>query len=197
MVLNERLRKENNLLRNKINSLNEIYLENNRLKTLLSLKKQSSFKVIAAKVIGRSNDNWSSVIVIDRGTMSGVRRGMSVINYLGLIGRVIEVSSGDSKILLLSDPNMAVSAIVQRSRQEGLVSGTLGARLVMRYLPEEPDLKVGDKIVTSGLNPAYPKGLLIGKVIEVAKEFSTLSRYAIIEPAANLSNIEEVLVIVQ
>jgi rod shape-determining protein MreC len=86
---------------------------------------------------------------------------------------------------------------VQRSRQEGLVTGTLGGNLIMRYLPEEPDIQVSDTIITSGLNGFYPKGLLIGTVIDVGKEFSGLSHYALVKPEAKLSNIEEVLIIIQ
>jgi len=196
-VQNEKLKKEVDLLRNKLNTQEEIYQENLRLKELLSFKNKSSYKVIATRVIGRSLDSWSSSVIIDKGKRNGIKRGMTVINYSGLVGRVIDTQEFTSKILLISDPNFAVSAIVQRSRQEGLVSGTLGTHLVMRYLPEKSDINIGDVIVTSGLNEAYPKGLLIGTVVDIGKEFSGLSRYAIIKPAVNLSNIEEVLIIVQ
>jgi rod shape-determining protein MreC len=87
--------------------------------------------------------------------------------------------------------------MLQRSRQEGLISGTLGNYLIMRYLPEDVDAKPGDIVITSGLNELYPKGVLIGTVAEINKEFSGLSRYAIVRPAVTLSGIEEVLVIVQ
>jgi rod shape-determining protein MreC len=98
--------------------------------------------------------------------------------------------------MLISDPNLGVSALVQRSRQEGLVSGTLGTYLTMRYLPKDADIKIQDVIVSSGLNEVYPKGLLIGTVIDIGKEFSGLSRFATIKPAIDLSNIEEVLIII-
>jgi rod shape-determining protein MreC len=122
---------------------------------------------------------------------------MAAITYLGLLGRVAETSESTSKIMLVSDPDMGVSGLIQRSRQEGLVCGTLGSHLIMKYLPEEADIKVSDIVVTSGLSQEYPKGLLIGRVIDIGREFSGLSRYAVIEPAVKLSNIEEVLIIVQ
>ena len=196
-IQDEKLTKENDLLRQKLNTLNEIYFENARLKKMLSLKQQSPYQLIAARVIGRSLDSWSSVIIIDKGSSSGIKRGMATITYLGLLGRVSETTESTSKILLISDPNLSISGVVQRSRQEGLVSGTLGTQLIMRYLPEEADIRISDTIVTSGLNAAYPKGLLIGKVVDISKEFSGLSRYAIIKPAVNLSNIEEVLIVIQ
>ena len=196
LIQNERLKKEIDYLRQKLNTAGEIYLENERLKNLLSFKQKSSYKVIAARVIGRSLDSWSSVIIIDKGSYSGIKRGMTAITYLGLVGQVIETTESTSKIMLLSDTNLGVSGIVQRSRQEGLVSGTLGSNLMMRYLPKECDIKTSDVIITAGLTSTYPKGLLIGTVVDVGEEFSGLSRYAIIKPSANLSNIEEVLIII-
>jgi rod shape-determining protein MreC len=152
--------------------------------------------VVPARVIGRSADNWSSIVIIDKGSYNGIRRGFVAINYLGLVGRVIEVGDTASKIMLINDPSLGVSSVVQRSRQEGLVSGTLGRSLIMKYLPKDADIQPSDTIVTSGLTSAYPKGLLIGTVVSIGEEFSGLSRYAIIMPAVNLSSIEEVLIII-
>lgn len=191
----ERLKKEIDFLNYKINSLQECSLENLRLKEILNLKNKSAFKVIASQVIGRPADSWSLALIIDKGSNHGITYGMSVINYLGLVGKVIQVFPTTSKVMLLADPNLRVAARVQRSRQEGLVCGTFGANLIMRYLPYDADVEVGDIIVTSGLDNFYPKGILIGKVIEVCKEFSGLSKYALIKPAVNFSTVEEVLVV--
>jgi rod shape-determining protein MreC len=195
LVENERLRDQVDFLRQKINALAQVYLENRRLNNLLSLKQKFAYKVIAARVIARSPDNWSSAIVIDKGSSSGIRQGLVAITYLGLVGRLVETSTLTSKVMLINDSNLSISAIVQRSRQEGLISGTLGSSLIMRYLPKDADIKVNDVIITSGLTDNFPKGLLIGTVTDVGEEFSGLSRYAIVKPAANLSNIEEVLII--
>ena len=193
---NERLKKENDFLRYKLNGLNEIYLENLRLKNSLSFKQSSALKFISARVIARPADNWSTGLIINKGAVNGIRKGMAAVNYLGLAGRVVETTGSTSKIMLLSDPNLGVSSLVQRSRQEGLVCGTLGANLLMKYLPEDADIKLNDVIVTSGLNDTYPKGLFIGTVIDVGKEFSGLSRYAVVKPAVSLSSIEEILIVV-
>lgn len=193
---NKILKGEVDFLRNKLNTQNELLLENSRLKQMLSFKQKSPLRLRAARVIGQSPDNWSASVIIDKGGSSGIRRGMTAITFLGLVGKVVEAQEFTSKIMLITDPNMGVSAIDQRSRQEGLVSGTLGANLIMRYLPpEEPDIKLNDTIITSGLNTAFPKGLLIGRVAAVGREFSGLSSYAIIKPAVNLSDIEEVFVV--
>lgn len=196
-IQNERLKKEMDLLKQKLNAQEEVSLENARLNNLLSLKQKSPYKMIAAKVIGRSPDNWSSVIIIDKGRSSGIKPGLVVIDYLGLVGRVIEVSPSTSKIILLKDTNFSVSGVVQRSRQEGLVSGTLGAFLIMKYLPKDSDIEISDTIITSGLTEVYPAGLLIGTVVEIGEEFSGIMRYAVVKPSVNLSNLEEVLIIMQ
>jgi len=197
MAENVRLKNELDFFKQKISALNEIYLENKRLKELLSFKQKSSYKIVAAaRVIARSADNWSSVIIIDKGSLQGIRRGMIAVTYLGLAGRVIETTSSTSKVMLINDPNLGVSAIIQRSRQEGLVSGTLGNFLVMRYLSDDADIKISDIVITSGFSDACPKGILVGRVVEVGEEFSGLSRYGVIRPAVNTSSIEELLIII-
>lgn len=190
----ELLEKEVGLLRQKNNALNEAALENERLKALLVLKEKSAYKVIAARVIARSPDNWASVVIIDKGALSGIKRGFVALNYSGLAGRVVQTTLSTSKIVLINDPSLSVSALVQRSRQEGVVSG-LGNSLIMKYLPKEADLKISDLIITSGLSDNYPKDLIIGRIIDIGEEFSGLSRYAIIKPAVNLSTLEELLII--
>ncbi len=196
MVQRQRLYNELQLLKKTLNDANEALIENNRLKKILLFKQNSAFRVLAARVIARSPDNWSQAVIIDKGSSSGIKKGYIAINYLGLIGRVIEVSGQASKILLISDPGLGVSSVVQRSRQEGLVTGTLSTNLIMRYLPKDADITPTDVIVTSGLTANFPKGLIIGTVIDIDEEFSGLSKYAIIKPAVNLSGIEEVLVII-
>lgn len=147
-------------------------------------------------MIGSAADTWSSAVILDKGRSNGVRKGQVAVTYAGLAGRVVEVSDSTSKVMLMNDPDLSVSCIDQRSRQEGLVSGTLGNTLVMKYISKDADIAVGDTIVTSGLTEAFPKGILVGEVREIGEEFSGLSRYAVILPAANLANLEEVLVII-
>jgi rod shape-determining protein MreC len=196
-VQNDVLKDQADFLKNKLNAARELQAENARLKNLLKLKERPAYKTIAANVIARSPDNWAALIVIDKGSFHGLSRGMAVTNYLGLVGRIAEVSRYESKVILINSPDLSVSALCQRSRQEGLVSGTLGGSLIMRYLPKDADIRPADIIITSGLTEVYPKGLVIGTVTDVGEEFSGLSHYAVIKPAANLSSIEEVLIVIQ
>jgi len=195
MILAEKLQVDVNLLRWRLFELREVTQENSRLNNLLNFKQKSPLRMVAARVIGRSLDSWSSSIVIDKGRYNGVKNGMVVVSPQGLVGSIVESSENTAKVLLINDPNQGVSSIVQRSRQEGLVSGTLGTSLIMRYLPDEAVIAVGDIIVTSELSQIYPKGLLVGRVVNIGREFSGLNRYALVKPAADLANIEEVLVI--
>lgn len=191
-----RLNKELEILRRRLFDLRELEQENVRLRGLLNFKQKSTLRLVSARVIARSPDSWSSSVIIDKGKFNGVRRGMAVINGQGLVGRVAESVDYSSKVILINDPSQGISSIVQRSRQEGLVSGSLGSNLIMRYLPEDAQITIGDIIVSSELSQVYPKGLLIGKVVNIAKEFSGLSLYAVVKPAADLSSLEEVSVII-
>jgi len=197
MMAARRLITENDNLKRKILEQEEYRLENDRLKNLLSLKQKMPLKVIAAQVIARSADSWVSLIIINKGTRQGIRKGYVVITFAGLAGRVIEVSDLTSKVMLINDPHLGVSAIIERTRQEGLVSGTLGNTLIMRYLPKDADIQPGDKIITSGLTEMYPKGLAVGTVVSFGDEFSGLSRYAIVKPEVALGAIEDVLVVAE
>ena len=196
MLQAQRLQNNVDLLRWRLFELREIAQENARLKNLLNFKHKSSLRLVPARVIGRAIDSWSSSVVIDKGKYNGVRSGMVVISPKGLVGSIVESMDNTSKVLLINDPNQGISSIVQRSRQEGLVSGTLGSNLIMRYLPDEAQIVVGDVIVTSELSQAYPKGLLVGRVVNIGREFSGLNRYALVKPIVDLSSIEEVLVII-
>jgi rod shape-determining protein MreC len=195
MIEAEESSTEIGILQTRLFNLRELDQENTRLKSLLNFKQQSSLRLIPARVIGRSADSWFSSAIIDKGKYNGIKPGMIVINPQGLVGRIVESGDNTSKIVLINDPSLGISSIVQRSRQEGLINGTLGANLIMRYLPEDAQIAVGDIIITSELSRIYPKGLLVGRVINIGREFSGLNRYAIIKPAADLSSIEEVLVI--
>lgn len=194
---NERLKSEVSRLRAGFAGYNEMSRENRRLSALLGFKQNSPYRLAACRVVGRAPDNWSSLVIIDKGSFHGLKRGMVVVNGSGLVGRVAQAGNSLSKVALINDPEVSVSCLDARSRQEGLVSGLLGNSLIMKYLPREADIRAGDAVVTSGLTDAFPKGLAVGKVVEVGEEFSGLTRFAIIRPEANLSSLEEVLVILE
>jgi len=196
MIKAERLQNDVDWLRWRLFGLRELSQENARLKDLFNFKQKSSLRLVAARVIGRTLDSWSSSVIIDKGRYNGIKSGMVVICPRGLVGSIVESADNTSKVLLINDPNQGIFSIVQRSRQAGLVNGTLGTNLIMRYLPDDAQIMVGDIIITSELSQIYPKGLLLGRVVNIGREFSGLNRYALVKPAVDLANLEEVLVII-
>ena len=196
MIKAEQLQGNVDFLRARLFDLRELNQENIRLKNLFNFKQKSSLRLVVARVIGRSPDSWSSSVIIDKGRYNGIKPAMAVITHQGLVGSIVESADNTSKVLLINDSNQGISSIVQRSRQEGLVSGTLGTNLIMRYLPDDAQIIVGDVIITSELSQIYPKGLLVGRVVNIGREFAGLNRYALVKPSVDLANIEEVLVII-
>jgi len=182
-------------LRNKLVKREEILLENRRLRELLGFKKDLNRPSIAASVIGRDPNSWSSVVFIDKGAPDGVTMDMVVISGEGLVGRVRESGKVISKVMLINDIDSKVGAVIQHSREAGLLVGTPQGECKIVYLPLDSEVKAGDKVMTSGTGGVYPKGLLIGEVIKVEKERGGLYGSATVKPACRLSKLEEVLCI--
>ena len=197
-ILEENIRLKKEISRSKSDSLmvTELQLENERLKKFLSLKDNYQFKTAAARVIARDPDNWSAGIIINKGSKQGITPGKLVINDEGLLGRIVEVSGDSSKIMLVNDPDSAVGAFIQRTREEGLVLGTLLGGLVMRYLDKDSDIIPGDIVLASGINQELPSGVLIGSIEAVKDDDQGLGKYCPVKTAVNLKRIREVLVIV-
>ncbi|MDP2940188.1 MAG: rod shape-determining protein MreC [Candidatus Omnitrophota bacterium] len=193
---NENLKNQVDALKRRLVNQEEILKENERLRRLLFFKNQATFSLIAATVIARDPSNWESVVIIDKGRNDGVSINMSVITELGLVGKISEVASNTSKISCLNDPGFSVAALLQRNREQGVVTGTINGFCRMKYLSIESDAKPKDIVVTSGLSKPSPKGILIGEVIEAEEDLSGLTKNCLIKPAVNLDKLEEVLVIV-
>ncbi len=192
---NLRLKKEISSLKEKLLKSQEAMEENALLNKLLSLKTESGFSAVIASVIGRDASNWSNSLIIDKGYQSKIKVGMAVISSDGLVGRTQEVGANTTRVILISDPNLNVAALLERSRQSGVVSGTLSDKLIMRYLDKNSDIRVGDLVLTSSVSSIYPKAIPIGRVSSVATEAGGLSVFALVQPAVRLTSIEEVMVI--
>jgi rod shape-determining protein MreC len=179
--------------------LDELRYENNRLRRMLALQERSDFRLLAAEVIARDPSDWFRTITINRGSMHGVEENMAVITSEGLIGSVLAASPLSSQVLLLTDARRGVSAFVQRSREPGevgVVDGDPGRPGYLRIdrLPREANIQPGDTIISSGLGGIYPKGLVIGYVLETADDGVT--QFATLQPAANFNRLEEVFVVI-
>ena len=191
----QRLKIEYSILKERLIGLDEVIKENNRLAKLLDFKRGLIFSSVAANVVGRDPGNWNSMIVIDRGKEDGVDVGMPVVSALGVVGKIAEAGADRSKVVLLTDPSFSVASLVKRSREVGLVSGTLQGMSQMRYLSGNADVQAGDLVITSKLSSSFPEGLLIGQVVDVHVDKNSLTVHCMIKPAASLSQLEEVLVV--
>ena len=108
---------------------------------------------------------------------------------------VVSVTGRTAKVLLLTDPNSGIDVLVQRTRSRGIVSGSLESGTVLKYMKRSEDVQEGDRLVTSGLDTVFPKGLLVGTVIKVRKQNRGLFQSVEVWPAVHAERVEEVLVV--
>jgi rod shape-determining protein MreC len=150
---------------------------------------------VSARIIGRHVSNWYRAMVIDKGTRDGIHPEMGVITDAGVVGRIVRVNPITSIMLLLSDPNVAITGMIQSSRDEGIIQGTPQGTIHMKYLPPLSQVQVGDAIVTSGLTDDFPRGLHIGRIQQVTKAATDLFQSGEVTPIVDFSKLEGVLVI--
>jgi rod shape-determining protein MreC len=192
---NTRLQGETATLKRRIDQLEEQALETQRLQALLAMRQASRAEFLTARVVGKDATNWFKTILLDRGSLEGVRRNQPVVAPDGLVGRVVEVTPTSAKVQLLTDPVNAVGGLIQRTRVTGIVSGNLGAGARVRYLPLMADVVGGDQVVTSGMGGVFPKGIPIGRITAVERRSGALFQEASLQPAVDLSRLEEVLIL--
>jgi rod shape-determining protein MreC len=189
---NHELRAENETLRQQVRASIEAGRENDRLTHLLNLTQHTGFKTLGARVIGRDAGNWWKSIQIDRGSNDGVRENLPVLNADGLIGKTIKVTRGEARVLLITDSNCKVSALLQDSRVPGVVGGTQ-----MTYVDRDVKVKPGENVITSGLGGIFPKGILIGTVVKAELNRQGMYQDLEIKPAVDFRRLEEVVVILE
>jgi len=198
------LREENTRLRKEVDGLrmqNDLYRElastHARLRELLQFKESLRSPVAAAQVIGRDPTGWFESILIDKGSNAGLRLNMPVVDARGVLGRLVAVSPNYSKVLLIIDQNSAVDCLIQRTREKGILKGLPSQLCKLDYVSRAADVAVGDKIVTSGLDRIYPKGLPVGEVTEIADTPWEFFKDVRVRPAADFAKLEEVLVLLK
>ena len=175
--------------------MNELLIENNRLRKLLMLKRRSSAKLLSAEVIWGDPTGWFGAALINKGENDGIKRDRAVITHRGVVGRITDVASNTSKVLLLTDINSSVDALVQRTRARGIVEGRAYNLCELKYVSSSDDVRLGDLVVTSGLCGIFPKGLSIGRVSRVEKGSFGLFQHVELTPSASLNQLESVCVL--
>jgi len=195
---------ENTQLKNEIHVLKmansryrELLATQERLEELLQFKQTINRPVLAAQVIGRDPTGWFKSVIIDKGKWAGLRLDMPVVNAFGVVGRVVSVSSNYAKVLLIIDQNSAVDCLVQRSRDRGMLKGLMSEICKLDYVAKSNDITVGDIVVTSGLGGVFPKGLPVGRILDVKEISGELFKDIKIRTAVDFSKLEEVLVILE
>ena len=188
-------------LEGQLQDLEETKQENERLRELLNYDTETEdIEFVTAKVIGRDPNHWYSTFLINLGISDGIEVDMPVVNGDGLIGRVIETGATWSKVMPIVDSSSGVSGIVERTRDNGILNGTLSAGaeealLSLGNLPLDADLIPGDTVITSGIAGVFPKGIPIGRVTEVSQSGDGMRNQAVVTPYVDFTHIEEVLII--
>ena len=205
----EELAAENEALRQRVAELEKDAIagqdavrENERMKDLLGLHEaRPELRYQDAAVVRRSSYNWASNLTIDRGTLGGVEVNDCVIDQYGhLVGVVTEANLNSSVVTTILDPTLKLGGRVARTDEDAILEGDfslmLDGLLRLSFLPEEAKLSTGDQITTSGLGGVYPPGLVVGSVRTLDVEEDGVSRYAQVEPAADIAGVQNVYVIV-
>ncbi|NLV36301.1 MAG: rod shape-determining protein MreC [Clostridiaceae bacterium] len=205
----EEVKKENDVLRAEVAELRKqnremsvLESKNEELRQALNLKEQfGDYTIHGANIIAVDPSNWFNAFKIDIGTTEGIDSNFPVVtSSRGLVGRVVTSDISTSTVQTIIDVESAISGwIAKAGGGHAIVRGDMELKgkglCKMDYIPLEVDVEVGDIIETSGLGGYYPKGIVIGEVIEVRKSNSELDRYAIIQPAADFKRLEEVFVL--
>ena len=198
---NARLREENERLTLESVRLREQAIAQQQQAKLDATARALPYETMSAPVIARDPSGVLRSIVIGGGSGAGIAVGHVVLSEQGLVGRVSEVGPNYAKVLLVTDSSSVVSALVQGSRATGLVRGQFGDTLVMEWILQTDPVKAGDVVVTAGLgigaelHSLYPKGLVLGRVVEVAKASDAAYLKAVLLPAVDIRRLERVLVV--
>jgi rod shape-determining protein MreC len=191
---NEELRRENGQLKLEIMQLQSKSAEADRLAALLNFKQQQAkVPMVVARVIGSSADNNSEVIYLDQGQREGIRKNMGVITPEGVVGKVIESFRDTSQVLLITDRDSGVGAMIANSRTQSPVRGMNEPMLNMIYVPGDDEVSVGQHVITSGMDRIFPKDLPVGTIASVKP--GTPFKQVRVRPSANIEKLEEVIVL--
>src|SRR5712671_2799842 len=191
---NEEIRRENDALKLQIAQLQGKAAEADRLAVLLNFRQaHTEVPMLGARVIATGAGTASLTIRLDRGERDGVRKNMGVITPDGVVGKVVETYPNASQVLLLTDKDSGVGAMLADSRIQSPVGGTGEPLLAMKYVPNDDTVSMGERVITSGMDRIFPRDLPVGTVSEI-RPGNTFKQIRI-KPAANLERLEEVLVL--
>jgi len=192
---NERLNKRLSELLIERQFYGEIMLENERLKAILALKGSNPAFFTAARAVARGYDRFLNTLIIDKGKNNGIVKNMPVVTVNGLAGKIHSVRDYYSEVLLLNDPNFSVAVRLQKSRHEGILSGTGRGYCLLKYIPPEETIEKDELVITSGLDGIFPPGIPIGIVSSIKREGAEFFLYLEVTPFQSSSKVEEVVIL--
>ena len=192
---NQDLRQQLRTLESEVVGLHEVQAENERLTRVLDFVRETQLEGVVARVIGRSPSNWVQSVTLDRGSLDGISVDMAVVDGHGVVGQIMEVSPHSASVLLAIDATSGVDSLLQESRARGVISGTGRGRYILKFVSRDQEVKVGDRIVTSGIGGVFPSGLLVGSVGDIRRQNTGLFQEVEVLPAVDFSRLEEVLVL--
>ncbi|MEE8330130.1 MAG: rod shape-determining protein MreC [Thermodesulfovibrionia bacterium] len=169
--------------------------ENRRLRDLLELKSQRAAYVTTAEVFAGDPTNWFRILWINKGMDDGISRDMVAVTPLGVVGRIHKVLKNRANIILMTDINSSVAVRIQSSRTGGVLEGRGNDKCYLKYVRQEEDVSVGEKIITSGLDGIYPEGLQVGHITAVKKKDGELFYEIEVATSQNLNAVEEVAIL--
>jgi len=176
--------------------LTEDATQAHRLQSLLAFKEQIIAKTVAAQVIGSSGSDLSRSIYIDKGSNDGIAQDMAVITAGGIVGKVLRVYPSTSLVLMINDQSSGVGAMLDKSRLQGVVRGTPNGELILERVMSDEQVAAGETVLSSGGDQIFPKGLPLGTVSKVSPGREMFLNIHV-KPAADLSRVEEVLVVTE
>jgi len=192
---NDRIKGELDRAIEKVTRIEEVELANQRLRQLLNFKQTAQLTVLPAEVISRDPSAWFKTMIIDKGRADGLRKGLPVVLPQGVAGQVVEVAERYAKIMLIIDRNSAVDALIQSNRARGVIKGFSADHCILEYVLRKHEVKVGDIVISSGLDGVYPKGLRIGEVEAVSNSETDIFKRITVRPYVDFEQLEEVLII--
>jgi rod shape-determining protein MreC len=192
---NERLKQENDSLKLENTQLRGKAAEADRFAKLLNFRvSQEHVPMVGARVIATSPDANSAIVFIDRGANAKIQKNMGVITPDGVVGKVIAVFSDTAQVLLITDRDSGVGAMIEESRLQSPVRGMSEPLLNMAYISNDDEVKVGEHVVTNGMDRIFPRDLPVGTIVEV-KPGSPPFKYIRVRPSAQIEKLEEVIVL--
>ncbi len=194
---NARLSKENIELITRLNQFNESQNELERLRTLLDFQNNTKMELMPGQVIGRDLVADHNTITINKGTKHGLRSGQAVLTVSGAIGYIFKPQYFTSHVMLITDRYSVVDALIQKTRSHGILEGKNKETCVLQYVERTEDIKLGDLIVTGGLDNIFPKGFPLGVVSNIGSKTKSGSLTIEIKPVVDANKIEEIFIVKQ